>query len=466
MAPCNSNNRKRGLMPITHRFVVRSTIGLLAVGFLALFAIVAMTIWLGERARAITNEGNMARATRVAASSLRDAMRTAEGSQRGYLLTGNAIYLAPYDSAKAEARKQLQLLTGEAVGHAAATPLLARLARVANEKLDELDQALTLKRERSDAEALAQVRTNRGKALMDEANMFLFGITLGADEQLAAGMQQLRRNADILRWVSFAAAVVIVLVVAGVTFTVLRYASELEHARDEVRGLNANLEDRVRLRTADLAQARDRAEVLVAEVNHRVANSLAILVSMTRMQATYMSDPVAKDALRETQGRISAIALLHQRLYTAGDARVVALEAYLSGLLESLSTSNTDQANKVTISHTLDPLLLPTDASINLGIIVTELVTNAFKYAYPAQSGEIRVRLKDLADGRAELLVEDDGVGRTDSPVVKGSGLGTRIVKAMATTLRGEIEYLQRSPGTCARLVFTLGGETMALGSA
>ena len=207
MAPCNSNNRKRGLMPITHRFVVRSTIGLLAVGFLALFAIVAMTIWLGERARAITDEGNMARATRVAASSLRDAMRTAEGSQRGYLLTGNAIYLAPYDSAKAEARKQLQLLTGEAVGRAAATPLLARLARVANEKLDELDQALTLKRERSDAEALAQVRTNRGKALMDEANMFLFGITLGADEQLAAGMQQLRRNADILRWVSFAAAV-------------------------------------------------------------------------------------------------------------------------------------------------------------------------------------------------------------------------------------------------------------------
>ena len=453
-------------MPITHRFVVRSTAGLLAVGFVALFVIVAMTIWLGERARTITDGSNAVRVTRVAAMVLRDAVRTAESSQRGYLLTNNEIYLAPYDSAKADARRQMRLLTNDTSGRTAALPLLVRLASVVHAKLEEMDQTLALKRERSDADALAALRTNRGKALMDEANLFLSGIILTADEQLATDRAQLRNNADVMRWVSIAAAAVIVLVVAGVTFTALRYVSEIAEARDEVRTLNASLEDRVRVRTVDLAQARDRAEVLVSEVNHRVANSLAILVSMIRMQATFAAEPAVKDALQETQGRISAIALLHQRLYTAGDVRVVALEAYIAGLLESLSTSTGDLVKGVTIRHEVDPLVLPTNASINLGIIVTELVTNAFKYAYPDQSGEIRVRLKSLADGRAELLVEDDGVGRSGSPVVKGTGLGTRIVKAMATNLGGEIEYLQRSPGTGARLVFALGSDAATLAAA
>jgi two-component sensor histidine kinase len=448
-------------MPISMRFVLRSTIGLLAVGFLALIAIVAMTIWLGEHARTITDEASAATSTRVAAMTLRDAVRTAESSQRGYMLTSNAIYLAPYDNAKAEARKQLRLLTTDASARSSA-PLLVRLASVVNDKLDEMDHILALKHQRSDADALTALRTNRSKALMDETNLFLSGIILAADEQLATGRAQFRRNADVLRWVSIAAAGVIVLVVAGVTSTVLRYASEIAEARDEVRALNANLEERVRVRTVDLALERDRAEVLVAEVNHRVANSLAILVSMIGMQATYAADPVVKDALQETQGRISAIALLHQRLYNAGDARVVELGAYIAGLLESLSASTGDPGKGVTIRHELDRLRLPTDASIHLGIIVTELVTNAFKYAYPDQSGEIRVRLAGMAEGRAELLVEDDGVGRSDTPEVKGTGLGTRIVKAMATTLGGEIEYLQRSPGTCARLVFALGSDAAA----
>src|SRR5688500_15678502 len=97
-------------MPMTGRFVVRSTIGLLAVGFLALLVIVGMTIWLGERAQVYFNEAVEARITRGAAVELRDAIRTAESSQRGYLFTGNEIYLAPYDSAKALALRQMSSL--------------------------------------------------------------------------------------------------------------------------------------------------------------------------------------------------------------------------------------------------------------------------------------------------------------------------------------------------------------------
>jgi two-component sensor histidine kinase len=89
-------------------------------------------------------------------------------------------------------------------------------------------------------------------------------------------------------------------------------------------------------------------------------------------------------------------------------------------------------------------------------VIVTEWVTNAFKYAYPDRPGDIRVRLKRLDDGRAELVVEDDGIGRKEGVPARGTGLGTRIVKGIAAAMRAEVEYLRRDPGTAARLVFPL----------
>jgi two-component sensor histidine kinase len=87
---------------------------------------------------------------------------------------------------------------------------------------------------------------------------------------------------------------------------------------------------------------------------------------------------------------------------------------------------------------------------------LAEWVTNAFKYAYPDRPGEIRVSLKRLADGRGELVVEDDGVGREAGGAAKGTGLGTRVVSAMAASMGAEVEYLDRRQGTAARLVFPL----------
>jgi two-component sensor histidine kinase len=106
------------------------------------------------------------------------------------------------------------------------------------------------------------------------------------------------------------------------------------------------------------------------------------------------------------------------------------------------------------VSYELSPVQLTTDASVNLGVIVTEWVTNAFKYAYPDGSGEIRVRVAPLEDGKVELVVEDDGVGRAEGAPAKGTGLGSRIVTAMAASLGGTITYRARDPGTEARLVF------------
>src|SRR6187551_361455 len=98
-------------MPISSRFFVRSTTALLFVGFLALLGIVGMTFWLGERAQLYFNDVIEARDARGAAVDLRNAVQTAESGQRGFLFTGNEIYLAPYDTAKALAFRQLETVT-------------------------------------------------------------------------------------------------------------------------------------------------------------------------------------------------------------------------------------------------------------------------------------------------------------------------------------------------------------------
>jgi two-component sensor histidine kinase len=443
-------------MPTTIRHVVQSTIALLTIGLLTLLAIVGMTIWLNERAQIYFEDVFNARITRTAAIELRSAVQTAESSQRGYLLTANEIYLAPYDTARGLIDQNLDRLKMSLAPFPETGPMLQRLSVLVQEKLAEMDQTVTLKNDRRDEEALALLRTNRGKALTDEINVFLTGAARAAEERLTTGIDEQRTNAARLRWVSIVGGLVIVLVVAGVIVTIGGYAGEIRQARDEVRTLASGLEERVATRTADLATARDRAEVLVAEVNHRVANSLTLVASLVKLQANALRDKAPKDALDETYGRIVAIGEVHKRLYSSSDVRFVALDEYLTGLLDQLAASMHNEGLGAWLRYDLEPLRLRTDASINLGVVVTEWVTNAFKYAYPGGNGEVRITLKALGDSRAELVVEDDGIGRRADRPAQGTGVGTRLVTAMAGTMRAEITYLARDPGTVARLVFPL----------
>lgn len=440
-------------MPMTIRFVMQSTAVLLAVGLLALVMIVGTTIWLGERARSLTDDAIEARDTRTTATDLRSALQAAEASQRGFLVGGNEIYLAPYSTAKLTAQRELDRLLQALRGHSDYSAMLDRLTVVVKDKIAEMDETVAKRAGGDDAQALSQFQRNRGKALMDEANVFLSSIVRNNDARLTLDVSEQRGNATLLRWVSIVGGAVIILVVSGATITVFRYAREIAQARDDVRSANATLEMRVKQRTSALDEARDRAETLLTEVNHRVANSLSLVAALVRIQMTAAKDDTARKALLETEARIQSVAMVHQRLYTSGDAQLVALDEHLSGLLEHLKVSLANADRRVSLRYELEPLMLKTDASINLGVVVTEWVTNAFKYAYPEGAGEIRVRLSRLPHDRAELAVEDDGVGRS-SGTVKGTGVGTRLVQAMAKTLGAEIQYYGLAPGAGARLTF------------
>ncbi len=206
----------------------------------------------------------------------------------------------------------------------------------------------------------------------------------------------------------------------------------------------------------EVRAARDRAEMLVHEVNHRVANSLVLVSSMINLQIGAMSDEASRTALTEMQSRLLAVAMVHKRLYSSGSVGKVELRDYLAGLLDHLQAMMTEQGRGSELKRTLAPVECSTDFAINLGIIVTEWVTNAYKYAYPTGSGEIRVILRPLNGGRGELRVEDDGVGNNPDGAIKGTGLGTRLVKAMALAMDGKVELIPGSPGCVFRISFLL----------
>jgi two-component sensor histidine kinase len=220
-------------------------------------------------------------------------------------------------------------------------------------------------------------------------------------------------------------------------------------ANAELRRAKEKADQEIRL-------GKERAEVLLAEVNHRVANSLALVAAMIRLQVSSSKSDEVKEALAETQGRIAAIAGMHRSLYTSDDVRHVEMDKYLGTLVNEVQGTVTDlQATSIRL--TADEVMLTSDRAVSVGMIVTELLTNALKYAYPpGTAGEVRVHLVRQPEGKALLAVEDDGVGWKEGDTVKGTGLGSRIVKSMASTLGSSIQYVERPRGTRAEMILDL----------
>ncbi|RZJ31838.1 MAG: response regulator [Brevundimonas sp.] len=231
--------------------------------------------------------------------------------------------------------------------------------------------------------------------------------------------------------------------------TLLRNAIEDAIQRRRLQRENDEAQEQVRL-------ARDRAEAMLREVNHRVGNSLQLVSSFMSLQLRHLADEGARAALKESQARIEAVAHVHRRLYTSGDMSSVDMDEYLKGLIDELGKSVGPGAGSPAITLEVEPMRVSTDQAVSLGVVVTELVTNAVKYAYaPGQGGEIRVILRTGADGRALLTVEDDGPGMGDGKP-KGTGLGGKIISAMASGLRSAVEFDKGHSGVRARLAFDL----------
>jgi two-component sensor histidine kinase len=186
--------------------------------------------------------------------------------------------------------------------------------------------------------------------------------------------------------------------------------------------------------------------MLLREVNHRVGNSLQIIASLLHLQASSSAQDDVKAALTNAMGRVAAVAQVHRRLYTSHDLKSVLLNQYLDALLEDLRRSaEGNRMSRLTLKA--EPIEIDPDRAVAIGIIVNELVMNAVKYAYPDGAGPIHVDLVAQADDVA-LSITDDGVGLNVKTDPRSTGMGQRIVTAMATKLDASVERDPAHAGT------------------
>ena len=223
----------------------------------------------------------------------------------------------------------------------------------------------------------------------------------------------------------------------------LRRAFHDAHRARQLRDLNAQLMRTLADKDAALAQK----DLLMKEVDHRVQNSLQLVSAFLAMQSRAAGPGEVADQLTEAQARLSAVALVHRRLYRDDQIGSVDLSRYLEELADDMKASiGGEWASRM---HTdLAPVLIPTDRAVAVGLVMTELVINATKYAYPAQDGgPIEIVLEQYRN-RLRLIVADQGVGKKGD----GEGFGSRMMRAVIQRIDGQVEYLDNDPGLRAVL--------------
>ena len=191
-------------------------------------------------------------------------------------------------------------------------------------------------------------------------------------------------------------------------------------------------------------------EVLLREVHHRVKNNLSVVDSLLSMQARYIDDAAALRAISDSQRRIHTMSLIHEQLYQSHDVDKVDFCEYLQRLVSNLYSSTSFNANQVELKLDIKPTLLNIDMAISMGLIVNELLTNAFKYAFPSDmQGLIEVILyKSIEDGNLHLIIRDNGIGLPiDVDFNATASLGLRLVRMLTQQLRANLD-LSRSIGT------------------
>lgn len=207
-----------------------------------------------------------------------------------------------------------------------------------------------------------------------------------------------------------------------------------------------------------LAAALESKEILLHEVNHRVKNSLQIIISLLELQEEADEGELA-EKLREARGRVETVARVHERLYKTSAHDRVEIVDYLEDLLVHVVASVGGRRGiEFVFEKDGRGVELGVEYSIPLGLILVEIAMNAVKYAFPGRKGG-RVSVEtDIGDGTLQLTISDDGIGMDAAPKGKGSGLGQEIVRALSAQINGETRYLARDRGTAFRLNIPLPG--------
>lgn len=209
----------------------------------------------------------------------------------------------------------------------------------------------------------------------------------------------------------------------------------------------------LKARTTALVAALREREVLLSEVHHRVKNNLQLVSSLLALQARGAEES-AQHALLEGQRRIDSIALVHEQLYGSRNLSAVNLARYIEALVPELCHAS-GSSQRIELVLELESVELHPERAVPCGLVISELVTNALKHAFPeGRRGVLTIRLERLAGARLRLTVQDDGVGLgREFPIQAGTSLGLDLVAIFTKQLDAELQ-VGAGPGTSFVLTF------------
>ena len=241
----------------------------------------------------------------------------------------------------------------------------------------------------------------------------------------------------------------------GTTFPII-VNTNLIIQEDKIIGLRGILVDISELKDAEnkiKASLKDK-EVLLREIHHRVKNNMQIISSLLNLQIDYLNDEDAVDVLKESQNRVKSMAMIHEKLYLSTDLTKINFVDYIQSLISNLFYSYNVKEDHIKPILKIEDVNLNIETAIPCGLIITELISNCLKYAFPNQmKGKIIISLKQVED-KFELIISDNGIGLPENiNINKIKTLGILLVKSLTEQIDGKIS-IQRKNGTQFKITF------------
>ncbi len=209
-----------------------------------------------------------------------------------------------------------------------------------------------------------------------------------------------------------------------------------------------------RKRIEHVLESLNEKELMLKEIHHRVKNNLAVISSLFYLQSTYTRDETTLKILRESQDRVRSMSLVHETLYRSENLAAIDFGAYAQDLSERLFRTYGASEGKVRLQTQLAQVSLGIDLAIPCGLILNELITNAFTHGFrDGRQGEIRVMVGPGKSKGMILRVSDDGMGiPADMNPEQVNSLGLRLIRALTRQIDGRFEIRRAQPGTEATL--------------
>ena len=248
---------------------------------------------------------------------------------------------------------------------------------------------------------------------------------------------------------------------------------DFSRAPVELRDLGTtlvNMADRLEARENDLRSSLEQKDTLLKEIHHRVKNNLQTITSLLNIHMRSVTSDQAHQALEEVQTRVRALALVHHYLYESDDVRVVELRLFVGELCQVLHDTLSGAGRQVRIETDVHNITIASERAVPIALLITEVVTNAYKHAFPdGRAGKISVAIRTLDETSALLTIGDDGVGHSAgedlaATVAEGQGVGMSLISAFARQLGEELE-ISGPPGTTISLKLRLQAKPESEGS-